>query len=47
MNSSDEDVELMHAEHGKTIFAQHVEDQIVKAGGVCIRFFEDKTVLQA
>ena len=47
VNSSDEDVELMHAEHGKTIFAQHVEDQIVKAGGVCIRFFEDKTVLQA
>ena len=47
VNSSDEDVELMHAEHGKTIFAQHVEDQVVKAGGVCIRFFEDKTVLQA
>lgn len=45
VNSGDEDVELLHTEHGKVIFSQKVEDNILKAGGVCIRFFADKRVL--
>ncbi len=42
VNSSEEEVELLHSEHGEIIFAQHVEGNILKAGGVCIRFFADK-----
>ena len=42
VNSSDEDIELLHTEHGKVIFSQHLEGNILRAGGVCIRFYEDK-----
>lgn len=45
VNSSDEDIELKHAKYGKIIFSQHVEGDTLRAGGVCIRFFEDKKVL--
>lgn len=47
VNSSGEDVTLMHEQQGEIIFSQHVEGNILKAGGVCIRFFADKRVLQA
>lgn len=40
VNSSHEDIELLHAEEGTVLFSQKLENSCLKAGGVCIRFFD-------
>ena len=47
VNSSDQDITLLHTEQGQVIFSQNAEGNTLKAGGVCIRFFEDKRALHA
>lgn len=47
VNSSEQDVTLLHTEQGQIIFSQNVEGNTLKAGGVCIRFYEDKRVLDS
>lgn len=40
VNSSKEDITLLHADEGNVLFSQKLENDCLKSGGVCIRFFD-------